>query len=93
MLPGGGGWRADCSATHTCQALACFEEDFEACIAHLRLPVTHRRFVRTTDLLERLFVEERFTEFELRQTAAVRKDLDHEYQVSTTPLAQSAPRF
>jgi transposase-like protein len=29
------------------------------CIAHLRLPVTHRRFVRTTNLLERLFVEER----------------------------------
>ena len=27
--------------------------------SHLRLPVTHRRFVRTTNLLERLFVEER----------------------------------
>ena len=34
-------------------ALACFEDDFEACIAHLRLPVTHRRFARTTNLLER----------------------------------------
>ena len=32
----------------------------------------------------------RFTEFELRQIAAVRKDLDHEYQISTTPLARSA---
>ena len=40
-------------------ALACFDDDFEACIAHLRLPVTHRRFTRTTNLLERLFVEER----------------------------------
>ena len=40
-------------------ALACFEDDFESCIAHLRLPVTHRRFIRTTNLLERLFVEER----------------------------------
>src|SRR5215211_5729378 len=40
-------------------ALACFEDDFEACIAHLRLPVTHRRATRTTNLLERLFVEER----------------------------------
>jgi putative transposase len=39
-------------------ALACFE-DFEACIAHLKLPVTHRRFVRATNLLERPFVEER----------------------------------
>ena len=40
-------------------ALACFEDDFEACVAHLRLPVTHRRLTRTTNLLERLFVEER----------------------------------
>jgi transposase-like protein len=40
-------------------AISCFEDDFEACIAHLRLPVTHRRATRTTNLLERLFVEER----------------------------------
>ena len=38
---------------------ACFMDDFEACIAHLRFPVTHRRAIRTTNLLERLFVEER----------------------------------
>ena len=97
-------------------AIACFEDDFEACIAHLRLPVTHRRATRTTNLLERLFVEERrrlkiipngfgekpvlklmfaaliraaerwrglrFTEFELRQIAAVRKDLDTEYEAT-----------
>jgi hypothetical protein len=31
----------------------------EACIAHLRLPITHGRATRTTNLLERLFVEER----------------------------------
>ena len=30
-------------------AVACFEDDFEACIAHLRLPVTHRRSTRTTN--------------------------------------------
>ena len=105
-------------------ALACFEDDFEPCIAHLRLPVTHRRFARTTNLLERLFVEERrrlkiipngfgekpvlklmfgaliraaerwrglrSTEFELRQIAAVRKELDQEYQASITPLARSS---
>src|SRR5262249_56099352 len=40
-------------------ALACFMDDFEACIAHLRFPVAHRRAIRTTNLLERLFVEER----------------------------------
>ncbi len=99
-------------------AVACFEDDFEACIAHLRLPVTHRRATRTTNLLERLFVEERrrlkiipngfgekavlkvmfaalmraaerwrglrFSEFELRQIAAVRKDLDAEYEATIT---------
>ena len=40
-------------------ATACFEDDFEACIAHLRLPVGHRRVIRTTNLLERMFGEER----------------------------------
>jgi hypothetical protein len=29
-------------------AVACFMDDFEACIAHLRFPVTHRRAIRTT---------------------------------------------
>ena len=32
----------------------------------------------------------RFTEFELRQIAAARKDLDDEYQTSITPLARSS---
>ena len=40
-------------------AMACFVDDLEACIAHLRMPVTHRRAIGTTSLLERLFVEER----------------------------------
>jgi putative transposase len=40
-------------------AVACFEDDFEACIAHLRFPISHRRALRTTNLLERLFLEER----------------------------------
>jgi transposase-like protein len=87
--------------------------EFKARVAHLRLPVTHRRVTRTTNLLERLFVEERrrlkivpngfgekpvmklmfgaliraaerwrglrFTEFELRQLTALRKELDEEY--------------
>jgi putative transposase len=95
-------------------AVACFMDDFEACIAHLRLPVTHRRAIRTTNLLERLFVEERrrlkiipnafgekpvlklmfgamiraaerwraikVTDFERRQMAAVRRELDQEYE-------------
>jgi putative transposase len=40
-------------------ATACFLDDFEACIAHLQLPIVHRRTTRTTNLLERLFAEER----------------------------------
>jgi putative transposase len=40
-------------------AVACFEEDFEACIAHLVFPITHRRAIRSTNLLERLFEENR----------------------------------
>jgi transposase-like protein len=40
-------------------AVKCFEDDFAACIAYLRLPVAHRRATRTTNLLERLFLEER----------------------------------
>jgi transposase-like protein len=108
-------------------AIACFEDDFEACIAHLRMPVTHRRAIRTTNLLERLFLEERrrlkiipnafgerpvlklmfgamiraadrwraikFTDFERRQIAAVRADLDQEYKAHIENLASpSAPK-
>ena len=40
-------------------AVRCFVDDFEACIAHLRFPIAHRRVIRTTNLLERLFGEER----------------------------------
>ncbi len=52
------GVKADFEADYP-SAVTCFLDDFEACIAHLRLPVTHRRATRTTNLLERLFVEER----------------------------------
>jgi len=40
-------------------AVACLNDDFEACIAHLKFPLAHRRAIRTTNLLERLFGEER----------------------------------
>jgi putative transposase len=40
-------------------ATQCFLDDFEACVAHLQLPMSHRRVTRTTHLLERLFLEER----------------------------------
>ena len=28
--------------------MTCFQDDFEACIAHLRMPVKHRKAIRTT---------------------------------------------
>ena len=37
----------------------CFTDDFDACIAHLRFPLRHRKVIRTTNLLERIFLEER----------------------------------
>lgn len=40
-------------------AVRSFQEDFEACIAQLQLPVSHRRVALTTNLLERLFGETR----------------------------------
>ena len=39
--------------------MKCFDDDMEACVAYLRLPVAHRRATRTTNVLERLFLEER----------------------------------
>jgi len=54
--------RDDIAATYAGDlpsAVACLNDDFEACIAHLRFPLAHRRAIRTTNLLERLFGEER----------------------------------
>jgi putative transposase len=40
-------------------AAACFEDDLAASLEHLKLPRVHQRCVRTTNLCERSFVEER----------------------------------
>jgi putative transposase len=40
-------------------AIACLKDDFDACIVHLQFPPAHRRGIRTTNILERLFGEER----------------------------------
>ena len=40
-------------------AMRSFADDLEASLAHLRLPAAHRRCVRTTNLIERGFGEER----------------------------------
>jgi transposase-like protein len=40
-------------------AMASFLDDFEACIAYLRCPPSHHKFIRTTNLAERSIEEER----------------------------------
>lgn len=40
-------------------AMRSFTEDLDASLAHLRLPPAHRKHVRTTNLIERSFEEER----------------------------------
>lgn len=117
------GVAADFQAT-LLSAVACFQDDFEACIAHLRMPIPHRRATRTTNLLERLFVEERrrlkiipnafgekpvlklmfgamiraaerwrairVTDFERRQLAAIRRELDQEYEARNAIVKPTA---
>jgi putative transposase len=51
-------------------AMACLSDDLEASLAHLKLPVRHRINVRTTNLLERSFEEER------RRTKVIPRLLD-----------------
>lgn len=40
-------------------AMRSFSDDLDASLAHLELPLAHRKFVRTTTLMERSFEEER----------------------------------
>ena len=40
-------------------AVRSFVDDLDASLAHLRLPAGHRKYVRTTNLIERSFEEER----------------------------------
>jgi putative transposase len=40
-------------------AVACFQDDLEACLAFLKCPIIHHRRIRTTNLLERAFLEQR----------------------------------
>lgn len=37
----------------------CLNEDIEACLMHLKFPAEHRHFIRTTNMLERAFEEQK----------------------------------
>jgi putative transposase len=53
-------------------AVKCFQEDFEACITHMSFPAGHSKHIRTTNLLERAFVEQR------RRTKIIPRFLDEQ---------------
>jgi transposase-like protein len=40
-------------------AMKCFQEDFDACIQHMEFPAGHQRHITTTNLLERVFEEQK----------------------------------
>ena len=40
-------------------AIKCFQEDFEACTQYMFFPAGHHKQIRTTNLLERAFLEQR----------------------------------
>jgi len=40
-------------------AVRCFVDDLGSCLTHLRYPLAHRRYIRSTNLLERAFLEEK----------------------------------
>jgi transposase-like protein len=39
--------------------IKCFQADLEACLAHLEFPAGHRRYIRTTHLIEPAFAEQK----------------------------------
>ena len=41
------------------RAVACFQDDLEACLSFLRCPPLHHKRIRTTNLIERAFAEQR----------------------------------
>jgi len=51
-------------------AVACFTDDLEACLAFLNCPAIHHSRIRTTNLLERAFLEQR------RRTNTIPRFLD-----------------
>ena len=85
------------------RAMQCFAEDLEASLAPLRVPPTHRKFVRTTNLIERSFVEPRrrtkviprfFDERSCRKLAyaALQRAADRWQKVTITELEQRRHR-
>jgi putative transposase len=51
-------------------AIKCFQDDFENCLSFMEFPAGHHRHIRTTNLLERCFLEQK------RRTKVIPRFLD-----------------
>ncbi len=51
-------------------AITCFQDDFENCLSFMEFPAGHHRHIRTTNLLERCFLEQK------RRTQVIPRFLD-----------------
>lgn len=51
-------------------AIKCFQDDLESCLNHIDFPAGHHKHIRTTNLLERAFVEQK------RRTKVIPRFLD-----------------
>lgn len=40
-------------------AIKCFQEDLDSCLNYMKFPAGHHRYIRTTNLLERTFAEQK----------------------------------
>jgi transposase-like protein len=40
-------------------AVMCLDDDFDACISYLECPIEHRRYITSTNLIERSFLEQK----------------------------------
>lgn len=49
----------DTHAQNYPSVVKCLNDDLDACLEQLSFPLAHRKFIRTTNLLERAFVEEK----------------------------------
>ncbi len=71
------------------RAVNCFSEDLDACLTHLKFPEKHRRLIRTGNLIERAFGEQR------RRTKVIPRFFDEKscLKLAYGSLIRAAERF
>ena len=70
-------------------AIACLQDDLEACLSFLRCPAHHHKRIRTTNLIERAFAEQR------RRTKVIPRFWDEQscLKLVFAPLMQASERW